>query len=95
MYKIEKVLALQGQSIFLSKTFPSHINQHRGKLSCEQFEFAANSPLKTSAKIQKIASHLTSLKKTPYVPTLWSENTQYLLANEQKIFRTKACQIDP
>ena len=92
---LEKVFALQEQIIFQTKIFPSHVNnQHRGKLSCEQFEFAANSPLKTSAKIQKIASHLTSLKKTPYVPTLWSENTQYLLANEQKIFRTKACQID-
>ena len=50
----------------------------------KQFEFAANAPLKTSAKIHKIASHLTayynSLKKTPYI--LGVKNTQSLLANE-------------
>ena len=35
MYEIEKDLALQGQIIVLPKIFPSHVNQHCGKLSCE------------------------------------------------------------
>ena len=99
IYKIEKVLALQGQSIFLTKIFPSHVNQHRRKLSCETIWICCKCPIKNKCENSQNCKPLDGVlqfhkKDTLYFPTFLGWKTLYLLANEQKIFRTKACQID-